>query len=147
YRDLDPEGSDPSLFREDLAGGFLCSVGGNPAAAEHRCRFRFLTPALFPFMFSPELEALYRSQGKVERLEKYQAEPLAAGVWYPVELRVDDREVGFGVLDLAEAVGPGNQAAGRLRFAYEGEWDPAVRRVQLHRDGRAVGEAEWEASS
>ena len=156
---FDRAGTDPTLLKEDLTGGFMCKGEPSAAAVAHRCRFRLLSPFVFAFAITPWREAEEPEDGRrpweLRHMATAREELLQTGVWYPVELSVEGTEVVydhrsanteglfFGAFRLAD-LRPDGEGKGELRFVHLGDWNPAVRRVRLHRFGRLVGEAEWD---
>jgi len=155
---LDAAGSDPTLFQENLSGGFVCKTDKTAVAVDYHCRFVLQDVSLFPFLFDPEQETQYWEKGRhdpeeVKYFEKCKQRPLATNVWYPVEISQEGRKAvypgeayetqgfAFGVFMLTE-VDPSGKGVGILRYVYEKEeWDPNVPLVTLHRFGRKIGEA------
>jgi hypothetical protein len=130
----------PILLTHDVTHGFLFFSEQPTVYCEMSCDFRFGSLSLAPFSPLAAIPLESRDNDIVSRLEEWGKKRLCSMVEYPIEIQIQEREVGWGVCELF-SVSEEGVMPGKLRFMFEGKWDSKVRQVDLHRFGTKVGEA------
>jgi hypothetical protein len=150
---LQKELCDPSLFQEDLSGGFLCNNQGSKEIqfSEGMYDIQLRDWSVFPFEIDRHYEKIYSGAKDKDYLDRMKGTLLELNTWYPIELSVAGAPTvydcqkfqvegfSFGVFMLFD-FGQNGTGSGLVRFVYEEGWGPPPQELLIHRFGRLIGE-------
>jgi hypothetical protein len=145
---FDPRDTASELFTRDLQGGFLVSVPGF-RVLEHSATFQMTDFSVYPFAFSPASQKRFDSDpNSIYSQAAFRArqQSLECGVWYPIEIALDNNIACYAVMSFSEFTPPtGGRATIRLVLPVEVS-DPQGSRV-FSRFGKPLGTIEFLFSS
>ncbi len=135
---LDPEQTDPTMFKTALVGGFFCQSDGPMECRRIRAEVVLLDNSVLPWVFSEQQEKELRAKGENEQVRLFKDLQLESSVCYPVEVNSGGMQA-YGVMVLTDGgEGPLERAAD-VEFVCEPNFDIAADSATLCRFGRQVG--------